>query len=132
MSSDVSAKLQVVLWWITSIAVSVLCCSILFVLFASYLVDVKASVRESDERLSLIEMRQNRILGELQLIRRHAVFHSSENAQPVPVGAANGVAPMDAGMAKSASPEVLALPVAQPVENMGVSQAPIIDTSGKK
>lgn len=80
MSAELSAKVQVALWWITSIAVSVLCCSIIFVLFASYFVDVKAAVKESSDRINIIEDREDTILLELDMIRKHAVFQPAQPA----------------------------------------------------
>ncbi len=95
MSNELSAKIQTALWWITSIAVSVVCCSILFVLFASYLVEVKASVKDSAERISIIEEREGRILSEIEMIRKRVVVQPAsapavEAPASVPV---NGAAP---------------------------------------
>jgi len=103
MSSEVSAKLQMMLWWIASIATSVLCCSLLFVLFANYLVDVKRSVMASEERIASIEERSERILLELQMLRKQtlisapnkpqvdgAVAPVAEEGNAVPAGQASG------------------------------------------
>ena len=71
MSTEVSAKVQIAIWWITSIAVSVLCCSVLFVLFAGYLVTVKQSVELTQSRVETIEKREITILEEIEMLRKH-------------------------------------------------------------
>ncbi|MFA5040396.1 MAG: hypothetical protein WC464_02020 [Bdellovibrionales bacterium] len=78
MPMELSTKVEVALWWITSIAVSVLCCSILFVLFASHLVDVREMVQDTSARIDIISAREDRILAELELIRKHAIFPSMQ------------------------------------------------------
>jgi hypothetical protein len=80
MSKELSEKIQHTLWWIASIATSVLCCSALFVLFASYLVDVKIGIKENNERISVVEDREDKILTEIGLIRKHAVFQTAQPA----------------------------------------------------
>ena len=106
MPGDMSAKLQNLLWWITSIAVSVLCCSVLFVLFASYLVDIKNSLRNNNDRITIVEDREEQILSEVSLIRKHVVLIPSQPPAPVPVPPA----PPAEGQPVDASP-----PVAAPV-----------------
>jgi|GEM_PF-5919706 hypothetical protein len=82
-------KIQIVLWWITSIATSVLCCAVLFILFANYLVDVRASVRDNNERINIVQEREDRILAEIELIRKHTVLQATQPtaAVQVPAGA---------------------------------------------
>jgi hypothetical protein len=69
-----SARAQATFWWIASIAAAVLCCAIWFVLFANYLVDVKVALKDNAERINIIQEREDRILTEIELIRKHAVF----------------------------------------------------------
>ncbi len=64
-------KSQNIFWWIASIAVSVLCCAVLFVLFAVYLCDVKTSIKNNEDNIAIIQQREERILGEIELIRKH-------------------------------------------------------------
>jgi len=93
MSTE-SSRNQNILWWIASIATSVLCCSILFVLFASYIVDVKKDLEDSSMRLSLIEKREDRILSEMELLLKHmAVKVNNGEIRP----AAEAPAPDGAG-----------------------------------
>ncbi|MDR3425091.1 MAG: hypothetical protein P4M13_08505 [Alphaproteobacteria bacterium] len=84
MSAELSAKVQIALWWIASIAVSVLCCSALFVLFASYLVDVKMAIKDSEVRISSVEQQESRILEEIEMIRKHIVLQSSQRPAVAP------------------------------------------------
>ncbi|MFA4994803.1 MAG: hypothetical protein WC521_05820 [Bdellovibrionales bacterium] len=101
MPTDLPTKVQVALWWITSIAASVLCCSVLFVLFATHLVDIRGMVKDTNDRISIIEAREERILAEIELIRKRAVF------QPVQPTAATAVeAPVEAATEAPASVSV--------------------------
>ena len=89
MPNEVSTKIQVAIWWITSIAVSVLCCSILFVLFASYLVEVKEAGEENQVRIKTVEERESRILEEIELLRKHVVVQApaAVTSSGIPVSA---------------------------------------------
>ena len=70
MSVEESSKFRNTLWWITSIAVSVLCCSVLFVLFASYLVDMKEDLRENSMRISALQESQNRLMTSIEMMSK--------------------------------------------------------------
>ncbi|MDD3029437.1 MAG: hypothetical protein PHS57_04040 [Alphaproteobacteria bacterium] len=85
MSAELSSKVQVALWWITSIAASVLLCATFFVFFAGNLVDIRETARETSDRIALIEERENRILAEIELIRKRAILPTSlsENGKDV-------------------------------------------------
>ena len=72
MSTETQPKTPNLLSWITSIATSVLCCATLFVFFASYLVELRTTARDNNVRIDVIEQRENQILSELELIRKHA------------------------------------------------------------
>jgi len=111
MSAEVSAKIQIAIWWITSIAVSVLCCSVLFVLFAGYLVSVKQSIELTQSRIDTIEKRETTILSEIELLRKHVTI------QPPVTVAAPATAPASTVEAPVASPAPIAVPAAPtPVE----------------
>jgi len=109
MSSESSTnKLQSVLWWITSIAVSVLCCSVLFVLFASYLVEMKQSAKDNELRITAIEEREDRILAELEIIRKHSLAQATAPAAQAVAPEAPATTATDQGTSPtmSASPAV--------------------------
>ena len=114
MSLEISSKLQALLWWMTSIAVSVLCCSVLFVLFASYLVDAKAAIRENNMRIDAIEQRENTILAEIQILRKQTT------AQPVAL--APVASPPEATVTP---PETSVAPAAEPTTT-GTVQLPTL------
>jgi hypothetical protein len=61
-------KTQNVAWWIASIAISVVFCSVQFVLFASYLVELKNDLRDTTLRINAIEEREDRILTSIEQI----------------------------------------------------------------
>ncbi|MDR3448341.1 MAG: hypothetical protein P4M15_01080 [Alphaproteobacteria bacterium] len=139
------AKNQQTLWWITSIAISVVCCSVLFILFASYLVEIKNDLRDNDLRINTVEEREDRILSEIQLLRTHGIIMGTapvaapagavaapvagtplpDSAAPAtapagtsaPVVAPPALAPADSGLSVTA-------PVTQPVAPAGAPAAP--------
>lgn len=131
MSSEVSAKLQMMLWWIASIATSVVCCSLLFVLFASYLVGVRNSVMESEVRIALIEERSAQILAEVKMIREHAGLKAPANPSvavqgEVPAVVAPDGAVVPAPSAVESAPAGAAATVTGTVEAPVLNQAPAV------
>lgn len=123
MSMDqLSAKNQTILWWIASIASSVLCCAILFVLFATYLIDIKGAIKDNDERLNLIREREDRILAEIAMIRKHPVFQL-----PVARGATEAPTPLGAQAPETpAAPEAAPAPAAPAVTAPPAAAAPAV------
>lgn len=113
--SDTPAKSQSVSWWIASLATSVLCCSILFVLFASYIVDVKTMVEDTGIRIGAIQDREDKILAEIQMMRKGLASSAvAPDAQPagdlVPVPAAPAAVE---GATTGAVPSPLAFPASE-------------------
>ncbi len=87
-------KPQNVFWWIASIAVSVLCCAVLFILFASTLCDVKTSIKNNEDNIALIQQREDRILAEIEMLRKNTQAAPAQPADPsapaAPDSSANG------------------------------------------
>lgn len=104
MSSDISSKIQNALWWITSIATAVVCCAIIFVLFASYFVDLREDLREGNLRINAIEEREDRILAEIEVLRKHTV------AQPAADSSATSTGVSVTSPPSNAAPTVATLP----------------------
>ncbi|HUY68424.1 MAG TPA: hypothetical protein VMV79_03895 [Alphaproteobacteria bacterium] len=82
-----------VAWWISSLAISVVCCAILFVVFASYLVDINKGMAvltaTTDVRLQALEDRQNQLSADLENMRRRSV----QQIQIVPANAPQAAPP---------------------------------------
>jgi len=72
MSMEEPVKCPNVLWWIASIATSVMCCALLFIFFASYMAELRTTAQGSNVRINAIEERETQILHELELIRKQA------------------------------------------------------------
>lgn len=83
MQTEIPDTKQYLLWWITSIATSVVCCSILFVVFAGYLTRVKEDIITNRVRIEMIEQRLNRI-GEMDAMRHAAPPPTSPLGTPSP------------------------------------------------
>ena len=111
MNNDCAPKSKELLWWITSIASSVVCCSILFIFFASYLGDLRTMEQDNNARIGVIEQQENQILTELEAIRNHTDAASSPAAVPAPAVDATGAvavpSPPDAQGVISSMPAVV-------------------------
>lgn len=69
-----NASKQNTAWWISSLAISVVCCAILFVVFASYLVDVKEDLALTRMRFDMVDQRLSTLTSEMEnLYRRTSV-----------------------------------------------------------
>lgn len=84
--------------WIVSLAVSVVCCAVLFLVFARYIVEIHASSSLAMVRIEALQDRQSQLVAELDALRR-----------PIPVT-----------YTKSAVPEV------QPVVPPQISPVPVV------
>ena len=56
--------------WITSLAISVVCCAALFLIFAGYIMDVHSKIIDTSIRLEVLQERQNHLVAELDALRR--------------------------------------------------------------
>jgi sensor histidine kinase regulating citrate/malate metabolism len=67
---ETDQKTQLIISWIISLAMSVVCCSILFVVFANYLNDIKKSIATENMQLAQMALNEERLLSEIQVLRR--------------------------------------------------------------
>lgn len=100
-------------WWIISLAISVVCCSLFFIFFATYLFSTKESQMLQSVRLSAIEQRVDLLMGEMENLRRRgqvqqiqiipapAASNGSEGAIPA---SSLGVITTQSGMPPQAQP----------------------------
>lgn len=136
MTTDLPTRVQVALWWITSIAASVLCCSILFVFFATHLVDIRGMVKDTNDNIGIIKAREERILAEVELIRKRAVFQpvqASANQGPADIAVEAPASLSLSGANPNKEPEVVPTEVSVPPVPVAVpstASAPV--TSDKK
>ena len=126
MSTDISSKIQNALWWITSIATAVVCCSIIFVLFASYFVDIRQDIKDGNIRIHSIEEREDRILAEIEMIRKHGLgpMMTSPPAAEAPAAPAQAPAAPAPEPAVETTPTPLAPTAAPAAEAPAVAPAP--------
>jgi hypothetical protein len=74
---------QNISWWITSLAISVICCAILFIIFAGYLMDIKSNLSENRLRIDIAERRASEFSTEIDSLRRRTTV---QQIQVVPSG----------------------------------------------
>jgi hypothetical protein len=82
---DAAARFQNTVWWITSIAISVVCCSVLFILFASYVAEIKNDIRETSLRINSIEQREDAILTDVEIMNKRAISLQAGSGSQVPM-----------------------------------------------
>jgi len=92
-------------WWIISLAISVVCCAILFVVFAGYLVDIKEGISTSKMRLDLVDQRLNEMNADLENARRRSTV---QQIQVIPSPVVNGT------QANGQPPTIVPIPVMIP------------------
>lgn len=66
-------------WWITSLAISVTCCAIMFVIFAGYVADIRKEIAAQDARIEELGQQESMLLSEIDTMR-HASSDSISQA----------------------------------------------------
>lgn len=81
---------QIVAQWITSLAISVICCAILFIVFAGYIVDLHETTNLLTVKLELLQERHSMLQNEVIVLKRQHVFQITGTPQvvvpPAPAG----------------------------------------------
>ena len=72
--------------WIISLAISVACCAVLFVVFAGYLSDIKKTLVATNEQLQQMAARDEALMAQLKLMRTMVAHEASPTAAPAAVG----------------------------------------------
>ncbi len=80
---------QSISWWITSLAISIACCAVLFVIFAGYLTSIKREISAENMQLEQMAVHQETLLVELR-----ALQHSLGQPTPSATVAAPTTAPV--------------------------------------
>ncbi len=75
---------QLVSQWITSLAISVVCCSVLFIVFAGYIVQLHESVNLQSVRIEMLLDRQNHLERDMATLRRTPVVTLNTTPQLQP------------------------------------------------
>lgn len=68
--------------WIVSLAISVVCCASLFVVFAGYIMDMHKTVALLTARWEVMEARQNNLSADMDNVRRATAPLRTKNIQP--------------------------------------------------
>ncbi len=112
MDTSNSSK-QNTAWWISSLAISVVCCAVLFVIFASYLVDVKENMATTKMRFDTLDQRINLMSTEMEnLYRRTSVQQIQVIPSSTPVQLPVSVMP---AVTPSTQPAAAPVPAPSPV-----------------
>lgn len=61
---------QLIAQWITSLAISVICCAILFVVFASYILNVQNDLNIATVRIEVLQEKNAQLSSEMDFVRR--------------------------------------------------------------
>jgi hypothetical protein len=114
--------------WIVSLAISVLCCAVLFVVFAQYVVDIKRNIAAENQRLEIMTIQQDELLAQIKSLHKimaASIAPVATPAVPAPVGVAVQ-APAPAEIVQPATPAPAAPATPEPAT---VAPAPV-PTSG--
>ena len=109
--TDTTSKVpsQNIAWWIISLAISVICCAILFVVFASYLMGIKDNLYALKLRMDMAEQQDNHMSNDIDYIRHHM---APQQIQIMPAQGAPAVTPEAAvGAAHSVAPTLQPSPM---------------------
>lgn len=68
--------------WITSLAISVVCCAILFVVFAGYIVKLHEKTNIAEVRLEVLTERHNQLQSEVMQLRRAPLVQINSQTAP--------------------------------------------------
>lgn len=111
--------------WITSLAISVICCAILFDVFAGYLMDIRSTSNLTIIRVENLQEKIRQLTTDLTALQRQQAASNPKDNAPVapPSPPSAGVdlsdptltEPQDAGKAEAAPPPASA-PSAAPVK----------------
>lgn len=79
---------QFIAQWITSLAISVICCAVLFVVFAGYIVDLHEATNLTSVRLEVLMERHNQMANEFNDLKRMGLYNQlrqmQQQTQPQP------------------------------------------------
>jgi hypothetical protein len=67
-----------ILWWITSLALSVVCCAVLFVVFAGYLMEMKENLTVHRIQVEMLDQRMSLISTDVRDVRRRSAMPKNE------------------------------------------------------
>ncbi len=87
--------IQLVAQWITSLAISVVCCAVLFIVFAGYIVNMNNDMNLLTVRIEVLRERESTMLSDINAIKKTLAIQAA-----VP-------APSEATPAAAAAPEQL-------------------------
>lgn len=82
---------QVIAQWITSLAISVICCAILFIVFAGYIVDLHERTNLEMIKIEVLQERISQLQSEITFIKRTPVVHINTAPPPLPPQAERAV-----------------------------------------
>ncbi|MGE0108614.1 MAG: hypothetical protein AB7S81_02445 [Bdellovibrionales bacterium] len=66
---------KVVAQWIVSLAISIVCCAILFLLFSTYIVDIKERANMTEIRLEMLQEKYNQLTTDMKAMRHKMLVH---------------------------------------------------------
>ena len=82
MEENTPKNQQNVSWWIISLAISIVCSAIMFVVFASYVVNVKEVVAINKVRLDMAEQRLGYLSNEVDILRHRTTVQQIQIMPP--------------------------------------------------
>jgi hypothetical protein len=83
-TTNKALQTQIVAQWITSLAISVVCCAVLFIVFAGYIVELHDTTNLLTVKLEVLQERHNHLVSEVGMIKRPTVVNVNNGLQTPP------------------------------------------------
>lgn len=109
---------QIVAQWITSLAISVICCAVLFIVFAGYIVELHDSTNLLSVKVELLQERNTMLQNEVAALKRTPVVQI--NGMPTPAATVGGVAQPPGTFAVVQPSAPVPVPAAEPAKDNGI------------
>ena len=89
MSLELSNRVRLTLWWITSIATSVICCSFLFVIFGNAIKQINIQMNANSNSIVELHARQDKLLRDMTRLQNtmerkiRVIEERTKTAEPI-------------------------------------------------
>jgi hypothetical protein len=100
-------------WWISSLSICVVCCALLFVVFASYIFDLKTSFASANLQIEMLSQRQRELINTVESIQRRNLVQQIQIISAAPAAAAAAL-PTAIPAIENAVQEPAAMPAISP------------------
>lgn len=114
--------------WVVSLAISIVCCAVLFIVFAGYIFDLNSKTAFVQVRLEAMQDRQIQLANEVDILRHPVV---STIQMPMAAQAVAPVQPVVQNAQPQAQPQAVYAPPADANSSSGATSTPPVQETVK-